>query len=280
VSQTTSRKVVMQLDLALCLAIAVAAFVATLLGVELILRLPLVAALALFVPGYGLLSALMVGSGLSALERTMVAISTSVALTIVCGLLMSVFGIPIERESWVYALTTISVFTLVVAWVRRWQSGVEGPRPALTRTPVRQTAIVVIAALILVNIVAASRIIASDQFGAPPSALWMVEGSNPYIADLGFRSDGTGGAYRLVLSANGETIQEFDVTLGPSQTWERQLVLGPEQRSAPLVARLFEGDSAVESRFVVLQALPTSAPSGSAPSPSAAPTRARPSNGA
>ncbi len=91
-TQAPRRAAVFQLDLALCLAIALSAFVATLLGVPIIVRLPLVAALALFIPGYGLLSALMVGSGLSALERTMVAISVSVALTIISGLLMSVFG--------------------------------------------------------------------------------------------------------------------------------------------------------------------------------------------
>jgi len=121
---------VLQLDLAVCLVVTLLAAVTTVLDVPLILRLPLVTGLVLFIPGYGLLSALMVGSGLSALERTMVAISVSVALTIASGLLMSLVGVPIERMSWVYALTTISLVTLLVAWFRRWRDGVEGPRPA------------------------------------------------------------------------------------------------------------------------------------------------------
>ena len=261
-SQAPRRALAVQLDLAICLAVALSAFVATLLNVPIILRLPLVAALVLFIPGYGLLSALMVGSGLSALERTMVAIAVSVALTILTGLLMALFGLPIERMNWVYALTAISVAGLLVGWVRRWQKGIEGPRTALMRTPVRQTALVVIAALILVNIVAASRIIASNQLGDPPAQLWMLEGSNPYTADLGFRADANGGAYRLVLSSAGETVQQWTVSAGPSETWETQVALTPEQRSVPLVARLYAGDSQVEMRYVVLQALPSGAPPG------------------
>ncbi len=167
--------------------------------------------------------------------------------------------------NWVYALTTISVAGLLIAWVRRWLKGVEGPRPALTRTPVRQTALVVIAMLILVNVVAASRIIASDQFGAPPAQLWMIEGSSPYTVELGFRADADGGNYRLVLSSSGETLQQWAVTAGPSETWETHVVVSSEQRAVPLVARLYEGDSQVEMRSVVLQALPSGAPQSNAP---------------
>lgn len=250
----------LQLDLAVCLVVTLLALVTTVLDVPIIVRLPLVVGLVLFVPGYALLSALMVGAGLSALERTMVAISVSVALTIGSGLLMALVGVPIERMSWVYALTTISLVGLLVAWFRRWRDGVEGPRPALTGTPVRQTAIVVIAVLLLVNIVAATRIIASDQFGQPPAQLWLIEGNTPYTADLGFRADGDGGAYRVVLSSAGATVQQWSVNAGPSETWETNLVLTPEQRSAALVARLYEGSSQVESRFVTLAPLPSNGP--------------------
>jgi len=250
----------LQLDLAVCLVVTLLALVTTVLDVPIIVRLPLVVGLVLFIPGYALLSALMVGAGLSALERTMVAISVSVALTIGSGLLMALVGVPIERMSWVYALTTISLVGLLVAWLRRWRDGVEGPRPALTGTPVRQTAIVVIAVLLLVNIVAATRIIASDQFGQPPAQLWLIEGNTPYTADLGFRADGDGGAYRVVLSSAGATVQQWSVNAGPSETWETNLVLTPEQRSAALVARLYEGNSQVESRFVTLAPLPSNGP--------------------
>ena len=162
--------------------------------------------------------------------------------------------------SWLYALSTISVVALVVAWVRRVQKGVEGPRPALARTPVRQTAVVVIALLLLANVVAASRIIASDQLGSPPEQLWLIEGANPLTADLGFRADMDGGDYRVVLDAGEEQLQQWNVTAGPSEAWDTQLELSPEQRAVPLVARLYDGDSPTESRYVVLQPVASGAP--------------------
>ena len=251
---------VVQLDLGVCLVIALCAFFAIALGAPLILRLPLAASLALFIPGYALLSALMVGRVLSAPEQIMVAITSSVALAIVSGLAMAALGVPIERMTWVYVLTTIALSGLIIAWIRRWQRGIEGPRPGFARTPVRQTALVVIAGLLLANIVAAGRLIASDQFGNPPAELWLVAGSDPYGADLGMRADPDGGTYRLVLSAGSDTLKEFDLTLGPSETWDTQLVLNPEERAVPLVARLYEGDSSSDSRYVVLQPVASNAP--------------------
>ena len=250
----------MQLDLALAIVLSVGAFVATLLGVPVIVRLPLVALLVLFIPGYALLSALIIGSGLSVLERVMIAIVASVCLTIACGLLLALLAVPIERLSWVYLLTGLTLVALVIAWFRRWRAGVEGPHPALARTELRQTALVVIAVLLVANVVALSRIVAQDQFGGPPAQLWLIEGSDPYTADLGFRAGPDGGGYRVVVSSGRDTLHQYDVTLDPGATWDTQLTFDAGQRAQPVVAQLYEGNSVVASRNVSLQALPSNGP--------------------
>ena len=250
----------MQLDLALALILTAGAFAATVLGLPIIVRLPLVSFLVLFVPGFGLLSAAVIGPGLAVLERVMIAIIVSICLTIVCGLVLAVLGIPIERMSWVYVLSAVSVVGLVGAWYRRWRNGIEGPRPALARTQWRQTALVVIAILVVANVVAASRIIASDQFGSPPEQLWLIGGSDPYTADLGMRAGPAGGAYRVVVSSGTVVVHEYDISLDPSATWDTQLTFTPDQRTQAIVASLYQGDSQIEDRYVDLQALPSNGP--------------------
>jgi len=250
----------MQLDLAIVIALALAAFVSALLSVSVVIALPLVASLVLFLPGYALLNAVIVGSSLSALERVVIAIAASISMTIAVGLLMAVLGISIERVTWALALTGISLAGAVVAWVRRLRNGVPGPTLSFARTEWRQMAIVVIAGLIVANVLAANRIIAVDQFGLPPAQLWMIEGNDPYNVNVGFRADSGGGDYRLTVSAGGQLIHEFDVTAKPSETWETNLALTPQERAQQVIARLYADDDQIEQRDVVLQPLPSNAP--------------------
>ena len=162
--------------------------------------------------------------------------------------------------SWVYVLTAISVIGLVVAWFRRWRSGVEGPHPALARSQWRQTALFVIAILVAANVVAASRIVASNQFGSPPEQLWMIEGSDPHTADLGMRAGPDGGDYRIAVTSGADVVHEYDVTLGPSATWDTQQTFTDDQRTQLIVASLYQGDSTDQLRYVTLQPLPSNGP--------------------
>ena len=59
--------------------------------------------------------------------------------------------------------------------------------------------------------------------------------------------------YRVVISSAGDPIYEFDVQLDAGEVWERNLNFAAELRTQPIVARLYEGDSTDEIRFVVLQ---------------------------
>lgn len=250
----------MQVDLAIVIGLALAAFLSALLSVSALIALPLVASLVLFLPGYVLLNAVIIGSSLSALERVLIAIAASISMTIAVGLLMAVLGIPIERVTWAFALTGASLAGAVVAWVRRLRNGVSAPTLSFARTEWRQMAVVVIAGLIVANVLAANRIIAVDQFGLPPAQLWMIDGTDPYNVNVGFRADSQGGDYRVTISAGGQPIHEFDVTVKPSETWQTNLALTQQERAQQVVARLYLGDDQIEQRDVVLQPLPSSSP--------------------
>lgn len=250
----------MQLDLATELVLAVGALGATLFSLPLVIRLPLVAALVLFVPGYALLCALMPGDGPSVAERVAIAITTSIALTIVTGLVLSLLGIDIDRYSWAYVLTGISVIAVAIAWARRVRRGITGPQPVITFTHWRQIALLVVAGLIVANVIAASRIVGSDQFGAAPAQLWLLPTGDPDVADLGFLADANGGRYRLVVSSGDTQIQEFDVTIAPRSTYKAQLSLTTAQRLLPVTARLYAADQVTAEREVTLAPLPSNAP--------------------
>lgn len=259
----------MQLDLALALLFSFAALLVTLADVPLLFRLPLVVALVLFLPGYGLLSVLVTGTALSALERVMIAIGASIAVTVASGLAMAALGISIGRESWVVVLTAISVVAIILAWGRRLVHGMDGPRPVVPGMPLRQAALGLIGILIIADAVLVSRLVAADQLNPPPAQLWLVERSDLTSADLGVRAGPDGGSYRVQVSSAGKVLSEFDVPLEPSAVWRTTLVFSPEQRRLPVVARLYEGGSDIESRYVVLQSLPSpaaSAPADGAPS--------------
>jgi len=147
---------------------------------------------------------------------------------------------------------------VAVAWIRRVQRGVGGPRFSVPGLPMRQAVIGIIAVLIFTDAVLASRLVASDQFGSPPVQLWLVEGAAPTSAQLGVRAGPEGGRYEVRVSSAGSDLQVFDLPLEPSAVWQTDLQLTSAQRQLPLVARLYEGDSDVESRSVVLQPLPAS----------------------
>ena len=219
---------------------------------QLIVTLPLVVALVLFLPGYRLLSALIISAGLSPLERMLVAIAASIAVAIMAGLVMCGVGLPLDRVNWVTVLTGVALVTMILAWIRRWSRRVAGPRLVLPGMPLRQFVIGLIAVFVFADVVLASRLIASDQLGAPPAQLWMVENADAVSARLGVRAGPDGGAYRLLVSSAGSVLSQYDLNLDPSQIWEQDLLFSEQQRQLPIVARLYEGGSNVESRFVVL----------------------------
>jgi hypothetical protein len=243
-----------QPDLALCALVAMAALVATALNLSPLLRLALAIPLVLFLPGYTLVNALFPALQLPTVERLLISLGASISLTILLGLLMAFLNVSLEGLNWAAALALITIVGSAVAWTRRARRGLPGPRPVVARMPRAGVVMIGLALLITADVVLGSRFIAGQQESPAPAQLWLVpvEGRSD-DALLGIRAGASPTDYRVVISSAGEPIYDFDVPLGAGEVWERSLNFASELRRQPIVARLYEGDSTDEIRFVVLQ---------------------------
>lgn len=242
-----------QADLALAMLVTIAALLATLGSAPLIIRLPLVVVLVLFMPGYAVLAALMTAPGLAVLERSLISVAASIAITVLAGLVMGVLKVPLNAINWVSALSLVSLVGLVMAWIFRAVRGVTGPSLQIPGMPFRHTLMALIAVLLVANVALAGRLIASDQIGPPPVQLWMLDGANPLTATLGVRAGGDGGDYIIKVTAGDQPIEQYDLTLDPSEVWETTLTFTEEDRTKSVVARLYESGGEAEIRYVVLE---------------------------
>jgi hypothetical protein len=243
-----------QPDLALCALIATAALVAAALDLSPVLRIGLAAPLVLFVPGYAFVNALFPALVIPTVERILVSMGSSIALTIMLGLVMAALRIPLEAVTWAAGLALITLVAGGVAWTRRARRGLAGPSPVIARMPRLGIVMVGLAALIVADVLLGSRLIAGQQQTPPPALLWLVPvQGEPADAVLGVRAGEDAEEYRVVISSAGQPIYEFDVPLEPGEVWQRNLTFAEELREQPIVARLYEGSDRDEIRYVVLQ---------------------------
>jgi hypothetical protein len=182
---------------------------------------------------------------------------SSIGIAIVAGLALVTVGLGLSGFSWALALAATSVIGAGVAWWRRARRGIRGPRFTLTTMPRMGALMMIVATLIIVNVVLGSQLIASQQQSPAPAALWLVPlDGDPLQARLGVRAgtNRNGNAiYRVRLSSSGTVLQEHELELSDDEVWETIVSFSPEVRSLPVVARLYEGASESEVRFVVIQ---------------------------
>jgi hypothetical protein len=218
-----------------------------------LLRIVLTIPLVLFLPGYALVSAALPRFVVPSIERVLLSVGVSIALTILVGTVLGWPTFGLSKATWPLALVSLSIILIVIAWARRVHSGVVGARPRFVPMPLRSALMIGLALLIVANVVIGARIFATNQEAPVPLQMWMlpVDGQ-PDQARLGMRAGPDGGDFKLVVSAQGQPIHEFDIQVPSEQTWETVLVLPADTREVPIVARLYEDGSDVESRFVTL----------------------------
>ena len=249
-----SRRLLDHVDLGLCALVVIASLVATLFDLSPIVRTLLGVPLVLFVPGYAMTSLLFPALVIPGVERALLAMGTSIVVTILAGLALAVAAVPLTPASWSVTLSVITLVGIAFTWLRRTSLGVTGPSLGLATMPRLAALMVAIAALGAMNIVAGSQLVADQQQSPAPLQLWMVPvDQQPNQARLGMQADGAGGAYVIELSTGGAVLQKFDITLEPEQVWETIVDFPAQARTQPIVARLYQSGSDTESRFVVLE---------------------------
>ncbi|HYI21488.1 MAG TPA: DUF1616 domain-containing protein [Candidatus Limnocylindrales bacterium] len=243
-----------QRDLMVVIVLAVSVPVAVVLDVSPLFRTLLGIPLVLLLPGYAYVCAVFPSFDLPAVERLLISVGGSIALAILAGLLLAWTGIGLTPLTWSLALSALTVIGCAAAWMRRVERGTVGPSFSFVTMPRMGALMVILALLIVANVLAGSRLIAGAQQSPAPAALWMFRVDEPPAdARLGVRADGDGGEYTVRLSSSGAVLEEYPLELESGEVWETLVDLPDDVADRPVVARLYEGDSDAEIRFVILQ---------------------------
>jgi hypothetical protein len=248
-------------DLVLAIVISVLAIISVLIQAPALLRLVLVIPLALFLPGYVLVSALFpaISSGtldpLPGIERLILSIGCSIALTMLLGLAVAWPPIGLSSMSWTLALAALTILGSVVAWLRRpHHAHDQGRHWKLPPTRHRDRSMLAVALVAAVGIMFVTRVVSMDQEPPAPVQLWMLPAAGGLPdARVGVRAGGEPGRYTVRLSSAGIPLQEYSVSLGANEDWQTTISLTSEDRERPIVARLYGDPTDAELRFVVLQ---------------------------
>jgi hypothetical protein len=240
-------------DLLLNAAVALATIVAVALQAPSALRLIVALPLVFLAPGYALLATLFAPSTLQGVERLVMAVGSSIGITMLVGLLLAWSPLALGPLSWAVVLAAITLVGLGLAYIRRRRSHAARPDRAARGIRLRDAVPILVASLAAIAILVGTREIAADQEPPPPTQLWML----PTAADspdarLGVRA-GSPGNYTVRVTSTGVLLQEFPIALAAGGAWETILPFTTEERERPIVARLYEDGGDQELRFVVLQ---------------------------
>ncbi len=218
-----------------------------------LLHVMLTVPLVLFLPGYALVNAALPSLVVPAVERLLISVGTSIALTILVGVVLGWPTFGLNQATWPLALVALTIILIAIAWARRSLLGIVGARPRIAPMPLGAALALGLAILIVGNVLIGARLFAQSQQSPVPVQLWMLPVSGEMDqARLGMRAGSDGGRFEIIVSASGQALHTFDLDLPAEQTWETILDLPAGTESVPIVARLYDNGSDVESRYVTL----------------------------
>jgi hypothetical protein len=227
-----------QIDLALAAAVPAAYLVTAMLRAPVAVTVVLGIALAIS-PGY-VWAEIFAGTRLVGLERVAVATGLSLALPVLGGLALNAARIPLQRSTWAWLLTGVTLvgdavlFTLRRTGRRRPARQRQGP----PRPGPRHLVAFGVAALIAASAVGLSLASAARQAYPGFTQLWLSTPSRDVrTVALGVENDqGSTTHYRLVLLRAGHVSATWNLTLSDGQTWRRTV---PVAGGYSVAARLY-----------------------------------------
>lgn len=231
------------LTLAIALTVVVAILLTLRLGhvpLEAVFAVPFI----LFLPGYASSYALFGRATLGGIERLLLSVAASIALSILTGVLLNLTSWGLQSNTWLVALVSVTLVAGVVAFLR-------GHEPLMTS--VRTKRIALRPADALLYGVATLVVIGALQIAYVPAPASRVEGytslwilpaeTNAPVANVGFTSaELETTQYRLDLLVEGRPVQSRpQIVLEPGQSWAEAFPLAnPGTRVEALLYRAEE----------------------------------------
>ena len=219
-----------------------------------IIRAPLAIPLVLYLPGYTLALALLPPAALSRVEFLVVSVTLSIAVSALGGLLLGLTpnGLnPLSVDAHAERRRHCRRARRLAPIRRRC---FDGRPPAGWPRPGRvEVAVLVVATLAVAAILTGTTVIASRMVAPPTGAA--VDAARRRPAKRGAAGHARGHARRSVRDqahVERHADRRIPVTLGDGEQWQTTVTFDPADRTKPIVARLYEGDSATDIRFVIL----------------------------
>ena len=204
--------------------------------------------LVFILPGYALTLALLPKIELGMVERLLLALGASLAITILGGLVLNLTPWHLQPRLWIVLLTATTLLAGLVAWVRQAQ------QPARI-APARPIGFTLPQGLLLALAVLVAGVALNLNYRPAPhqgfqgyTLLWMLpdKASSQQVVRLGVNSkEFTKTTYRLQVKVDGQVVYERPaIELQPNGQWEDRIELSAQQASAGTVeAALYRLDA-------------------------------------
>jgi uncharacterized membrane protein len=241
------------IDLVVVSAVTLLSFTVTIFGVDnTLVRATSGLPLVLLLPGYAALAALFPSRRFGAIERLVLSIGVSIAITILGGLLIHVTPWGLQHYSWVSLLGGLVLLGTAVAAVRRSDNF------CLTMQSIRfkrvDAFVLGLALTVLVAGGAVAVYAAQYQYTPDYASLWMLPSEDvENSVRIGVRNGSWATTYRLRIRTGDETIREWSsLSLEEEERWEVTVSLPSEiTEDNPVEALLYVEDHLVEPEFHV-----------------------------
>ncbi|HUC06916.1 MAG TPA: DUF1616 domain-containing protein [Solirubrobacterales bacterium] len=234
----------MRRDLALVIALALAALVAALLPAPTWLSATLLLPLVLILPGYALAANFFAPRTVSRIERAVYVVTLSIAIVAVGGLLIQLV-LGLSRGVWVAFLAAT---TIGAAWraLRRYPDRpLQWPAVVPWPLPVAGVAFLIAAVIAALAVVSAGDGLREAQAKIRFTDFWLVTTSAGALApgeeqlEVGLRShEGRPSRFGLRLSREGQVFFSRSLRLRAGESWERSFAVTDTPPDVPVVATL------------------------------------------
>ncbi len=205
--------------------------------------------LVLFLPGYAVTAACLPQRSLARVERLLISLGLSVAITVLLGLTLYWAGVSLQTVTWAIALALTTVVACGIAWRR--QPAAAGEKSATSpaiKLRLRDLVWMGLAVAISGAAIGIARLPSPASGVSGYTLLWMTPASNENTENyqLGITSQEFATmTYRLQVMVDGRVVRDWpELKLAPGTTWTSPIVLPTDQlRAGSIEAALYRLDN-------------------------------------
>lgn len=246
------------LDLVAAAALALLAFLAVLLEVEPVLRVPLALSLALLLPGYALSTLLLPSGSIPLSERAVYTVALSIAVTVLSGVLTQLV-LALDRVVWALLLAVLTAAIALLSKHRRDRWKTSGPRllpppPHLAPSwPVSLVAIVAAIGLGGWAISIASTGARNEQARAEFVELWALPaagGEEGKVSVGVVNHQGTASSYLVRVAGDGGSLGTRTVRLDDGGRWQAVFDVASISSRSPFEVTLLQDGQVIRHAYL------------------------------